>query len=93
MKSGIELIAAERKRQVEVEGWTAEHDRHHDDGDLALAAALLIVNDLPCWLEGYDDTIAWYQDLVIKHENDRQRQLVIAGALIAAEIDRIQRLV
>ena len=25
-KSGVELIAAEQKRQVEGEGWTPEHD-------------------------------------------------------------------
>jgi hypothetical protein len=38
MKTGIELIAEERKRQIEVEGWTAEHDDEHTDGELALAA-------------------------------------------------------
>jgi hypothetical protein len=33
MKSGIELIAAERQRQIEVEGWTASHDdNYHDAG-------------------------------------------------------------
>ena len=25
-RTGIERIAAERKRQIEVEGWTPEHD-------------------------------------------------------------------
>lgn len=27
MKTGIELIAEERQRQIEIEGWTAEHDK------------------------------------------------------------------
>lgn len=37
--TGAELIAAERHRQIEVEGWTAEHDAgEHDDGQLAAAA-------------------------------------------------------
>jgi hypothetical protein len=27
MPSGTELIAAERQRQIEMEGWTAEHDQ------------------------------------------------------------------
>lgn len=35
----IDEIAAERKRQIEVEGWTPEHDSHHHDGSLAAAAA------------------------------------------------------
>ena len=38
MKTSIELIAEERQRQIEEEGWTAEHDDHHPDGELALAA-------------------------------------------------------
>ncbi|WP_051228393.1 hypothetical protein [Pleomorphomonas oryzae] len=32
-------IIAERRRQVEVEGWTAEHDDHNRDGSLERAAA------------------------------------------------------
>jgi hypothetical protein len=36
--SGIELIAAERERQVSVEGWTPEHDDKHDSGSLVAAA-------------------------------------------------------
>ncbi|MCM0757438.1 hypothetical protein M7775_02505, partial [Sporomusa sphaeroides DSM 2875] len=37
--SGIELIAAERQRQISQEGWTPEHDDQHANGELALAAA------------------------------------------------------
>lgn len=40
--SVIDEIAAERQRQVEVEGWTAEHDDKHADGSLAQAAAAKI---------------------------------------------------
>jgi len=32
-------VLAERARQVNVEGWTPEHDDQHGDGSLALAAA------------------------------------------------------
>lgn len=35
----IEEIAKERKRQIEVEGWTAEHDDEHNFGEIARAAA------------------------------------------------------
>jgi len=36
--NGIELIAAERERQVSEEGWTPEHDDEHTDGALVDAA-------------------------------------------------------
>jgi hypothetical protein len=35
---GVAVIAAERQRQVEVEGWMPDHDDEHDDGSLAAAA-------------------------------------------------------
>lgn len=37
-KTGIELITEERKRQIEVEGYTSKHDAQHTCGELALAA-------------------------------------------------------
>ena len=37
---GAERIAAERRRQIEEEGWSAEHDVQHKGGDLAVVAAL-----------------------------------------------------
>ena len=37
-RTGIELIAAERNRQIEEEGWTAEHDDNHERMDLVYAA-------------------------------------------------------
>lgn len=90
--SGLRLIAAERNRQVEEEGWTPEHDDTHDEGELASAAA---VYALP--MDEYtneDDRMliwpweyAWYKPT----PDDRLGELVKAGALIAAEIDRLLR--
>lgn len=37
-KTGSELIAAERERQITQEGWTPEHDDQHHHGQLARAA-------------------------------------------------------
>lgn len=91
--NGIESIAAERRRQIEVEGWTPEHDDQHQSGELAEAAAcyaraasdpegLTPFECLPTfWPWGRE----WY-----KPGNPR-RALVKAGALIAAEIDRLDR--
>lgn len=88
MKSGVDLIAAERQRQISVEGWSAEHDDTHRDGELAIEAAL--------WATEQTARKS-FRDGMCGPENHRQsksrvKQLVIAGALIAAEIDRLQRL-
>lgn len=114
----LELIAEERKRQIEKEGWTLEHDDEHEDSELAMAAALyaspddnlMIVNYCDCcktiketidpwpWLDivNYDrysdggidiEEHAWDK----RKEHDRMRRLTIAGALIVAEMERLQR--
>lgn len=97
MKTGIELIAEERQRQIEVEGWTKEHDAEHKNGELAKAAICyadpnihyhwenrIIRCRVPnkFWPKQWD--IHWFKP------TDRIRDLVKAGALIAAEIDRLQ---
>lgn len=41
-KTGIELIAEERQRQIEVEGYDKKHDSGHTDMELAGAAACYI---------------------------------------------------
>lgn len=91
MKSGINQIAEERAAHFTRNNYTPEHDDQHTDGALAYNAAVLAcahiefvdVNEfgqppLPYW--GLDDG------------KDRTRCLVIAGALIAAEIDRLGRI-
>ncbi len=79
LTGGAGLIAAERQRQVSQEGWTPEHDDGHRSGELPKAAAALCMQ--------WDDLWGLYA----RHRHDRQRQLVIAGALIAAELDRRAR--
>lgn len=96
-KTGIELIAEERQRQIEKEGWTHEHDDQHNTGDLAHAAAAYASAELyrRTTSEGYDNTPhiwpferKWWKPT----PENRIRELQKAGALIAAEIDRLQRL-
>jgi len=99
--SGSQMIDNERTRQITSEGWTAQHDDEHDDAQLVEAAraytwaALCVVkfrafsldikllpNDWPKeWDKG------WW-----KPSDDPIRNLTKAGALIAAEIDRLQRM-
>jgi hypothetical protein len=93
VSSGVVLIAAERQRQIDVEGWTAEHDDDHTNGQLARAGACYAIRS------GRHDNkyaytpLAWPWDTEWwKPSPDPIRNLVKAGALIAAEIDRLQRL-
>ena len=83
MKTGIELITEERQRQIEKEGWTEEHDDEHVDGDLAQAAAAYATNLITLWPWEYE---SWRPSV-----DDRRKNLIKAGALIAAEIDRVNR--
>jgi len=96
--SGIELINAERERQISKEGWDSFHDDDHKWGEMAHAAA--------CYAKcagwqcephlGYNpkvESMSWpWEKKWWKPSDDKIRNLAKAGALIAAEIDRLNRL-
>jgi hypothetical protein len=85
MKTGIELIAEERQEQIEKHGFTIEADSHYKSDELKSAARYLL-SDMA---QDYPRT--WSQKY--KHQFDIKspiEKLIVAGALIAAEIDRIQ---
>ena len=107
--TGIELIAKERQRQIDEEGWTAEHDDLHSDGEMAQAAAVYATvtqeNLIRVLDHDYGDGWPWDLEWFKPYREtdgpfcpqsipgvDRVRCLFKAGALIAAEIDRIERL-
>ncbi len=94
MKTGIQLIAAERRRQVSKEHWTPEHDDAHAADELAKAAACYAMPDrnrvnprVVTFARLWPWSLPWWKPTPDK----RVRELAKAGALIAAEIDRIQR--
>ena len=90
--TGVELIAEERAKQLIK--WTPEHDAAHMYAEMATVAAALCVFGTDCAITDPSDFIENGLDvwgLVEKTKNDRVRQLQIAGALIAAEIDRINK--
>lgn len=94
--TGVELIAQERERQINKEGWTPEHDDDHELGEMAVAAACYAVSGLEVIVATKDsingvDAFPWDPSWDKRNKHDRKRQLVIAGALIAAEIDRLIR--
>ena len=91
-KTGIELIAEERQRQIEEEGLTFEHDTQWKDDELCRAAVSFI--ERPHWMnsdacpEKWPFDVAWWK----LTPQDRIRELQKAGALIAAEIDRLLKM-
>ena len=91
---GCELITKERQRQIEEEGWTKEHDSQHGIGVLAMAGASYALPEL--WRQNISSGILeppfcwpfskeWWKPT----PNNRLKELIKAGALIAAEIDRL----
>lgn len=81
-------VLAERREQITREGWTPEHDDTHSNGALAAAAA--------CYARGEIIVDAGKQMLWPWHPRwwkpgNRRRELVKAGALILAEIERLDR--
>lgn len=93
-KSGVQLIAAERQRQIEQKCWSAKHDDSHDRGELldaGLSYIFAAINDA-------NDTLRnsppgeWPWSWESWKPEDLITNLAKAGALIAAEIDRIQRM-
>jgi hypothetical protein len=94
-KTGIELIAEERQKQIDKHGFTGEHYANHpewyDNQQLQYAATTLLMHEfeevvdtkdnLP---DGWDQE--WFDDL---NSRTRKERLIIAAALIAAELDRL----
>lgn len=84
-ETGVAMISAERRRQIDKEVWTPDHDDQHTKGELAEAAA--------CYATARTYVISsfWPWDKSWWKPSSPIRNLVKAGALIAAEIDRLQR--
>lgn len=92
--SAIELIRAERQRQISEEGWTAEHDDAHDDGALLRAAVIYLHCDparpMATPMNG-DMPMAWPWAAQWWKPKDRKSNLIRSGALCLAEAERRAR--
>jgi len=89
-KTGVQLIATERERQMSDEGWNAQHDDEHINAELARVGAIYALPPkyrfyAQAWPETWN--LQWWKPT----PENRIRELTKAGALIAAEIDRLQR--
>lgn len=84
----IAEIRAERNRQINDKGWTAEHDDGHSRGELSAAAA--------CYALGSKLSPEEFEMLWPWHGQDwnpgiDRCNLIKAAALIVAEIERLDR--
>lgn len=95
-------FAAERQRQFDVEGWSIDHDDEHSRGEMALAAGSYAIvagfnetsrvnftsrnrdGERTPW-PNWPWSPEWWKP------KDRRRDLVRAGTLIVAEIERLDR--
>lgn len=98
MADVIAEIAAERRRQIEVEGFTVFHDDYWRRGQLARAASDYAAIGLwdyssPEAVENlqYFVPTTWPFDRRWWKPKSRRRDLIRAAALIVAEIERLDR--
>lgn len=91
--SGAELIAQERAEQQERHGYTPDSDRQYDGHELTDAAQSYVLAAVWAEREGAPleaPPSEWpWEDRFWKPSDDPVHNLAKAGALIAAEIDRI----
>ncbi|MEF5171125.1 ead/Ea22-like family protein [Escherichia coli] len=81
-------VVAERQRQQSVEGWTPEHDNAYQNSELADAAACYAIH---AHNQGFSTPAHWPWSPDWWKQSGARRDLVKAGALILAEIERIDR--
>jgi len=89
--TGLEKIKKERDEQINKHGRTVALDAEHNyEKQLSWAASCLAFPEIEDWDARHAPPPNW--DLKIwqkMHDKPYEERLVIAGALIAAELDRI----
>ena len=81
-------VLAERQRQITSEGWTPEHDDAYQNSELADAAACYAIH---AHNQGFSTPAHWPWNPEWWKQSGPRRDMVKAGALIIAEIERIDR--
>ena len=94
---GILLIATERQKQISKHGFTGEHHANHpewyDNMQLSQAAVALLTPDLKPHDLDTEIPTNWDPERFQSFINrERKERIIIAGALLAAELDRIEYL-
>lgn len=99
-------VLAERRRQIEQEGWSSKHDDSHRDGEMSRAAACYAAHASAYQRVASDANLDAYRSVEPRYSvdnygwpwsrkwwkpKDPRRDLVRAAALIIAEIERLDR--
>ncbi|WP_343728489.1 hypothetical protein [Duganella sp.] len=93
-RTALRDIAAERQRQISAEGWTPEHDDKHTAGDMAIAASCYAwagCSHAESDVQSKRLPLDWPWSAAWWKPKDKRSNLVRAGALILAEIERLDR--
>lgn len=96
--NGVKSIQVERRRQI-IDGFDSVHDDQHTTGQLLLAARCYVVaamlaernTELPTLARRAGHLWPWQQS-AWNPSTDPLRNVIKAGALLAAEADRLERL-
>ncbi len=92
LTQAVRDVLAERQRQISEIGYAPDHDDEHADGSLARAAACYALGRKSVRaLEWSPDVILWPWENWAWKNGEPRRMLVKAGALILAEIERLDR--
>ena len=85
-RDGADLIIAERNEQLQKHGYDATHDDALVNDELVDAAIALLTEDPVRWPEGLDRKV-----FNNASEKDTVGRFAVAGAFMAAELDRLLR--
>lgn len=99
---GLQSISVERYRQIFDENWSAEHDDAYYSGELAQAAIVYIMAAKAVQADPHYFDVVLSDEFAVanrwpwdshwfKPSEVQERNLEKAGALIAAELDRVIR--
>jgi hypothetical protein len=100
MSNAAREVLAERRRQVRAEGWSEAHDDAHTDLSLAMVAALYAAPRDDLRVVGHTAEhvafadpwpVSWARSWDKRKFHTRRKRLIIAGALILAELERMDR--
>lgn len=81
---GVSLILKERLEQIEKHGFDSKHDGNESAFNLSNAAVFALIQDDKYFPQEWDEKYK----IKFLNKNYKQR-LIIAGALLAAELDKI----
>lgn len=90
--TGIQLIEKERTEQIQKHGRTIEKDViENDSRQLSLGALMLLSVDYEEGIDSESYPDGWDKDICAKMiGKSYEERVIIAGALLAAELDRLK---